>query len=430
MASPFLKKALWLILSLLLIFILLVYLSAWEGDQGYDTAILVDIEDLEHTDFTRLDSVVVIASTHYQGSGLKQLMQGENYRKAWTTPLKVPVIYLDTLFGGMRIVKEGGGTQTHSLRLKNPQGILYSLRSVDKDPSTHVPPIARSLGLDNIITDAISAAHPYGALLAASLSDAAGILHTHPRVVYVPEQEFLGEFKEKYGNRLFLLEYETESEENWTTLEDVFSIIETDDLQELKMSLGEQLSIDRQAFVRARLFDLLIGDWDRHAKQWGWVIQKKGEHYKALPLPGDRDNAFFKIGGVIPTILIHSRSIDPKIKSLKKELPYLSSQVYAVDNYFLHNTPRKIFLEEAENLQHLLTDQAIDQALKVWPEELRVLDGEAIAIKLKARRDELRKYAREFHQAISEEPLPDRPLKGSEDIELSPGLLRCFECDH
>src|SRR5690606_7973010 len=118
-------------------------------------------------------------------------------------------------------------------------------------------------------------------------AESVGILHSFPKIVFVPKQSSLGDYNEKYGNRLFLLEYETESKKNWTHYQNVVEIIDTDDLQELKLKHGKQLQLDQNALVRARLFDLVIGDWDRHAKQWGWVIQKQGDHLNAIPLPVD-----------------------------------------------------------------------------------------------------------------------------------------------
>src|SRR5690606_10519210 len=137
----------------------------------------------------------------------------------------------------------------------------------------------------------------------ALLADAANILHTSPKVYFIPKQETLKEYNENYGNKLFLFEHETESKTNWTSIENVSTIIETDDLQELKLERGDSLRIDEHALVRARLFDLIIGDWDRHAKQWGWVIKNEQNGQIAIPLPADRDNAFFNVGGIIPNII-------------------------------------------------------------------------------------------------------------------------------
>src|SRR5690606_21175535 len=167
------------------------------------------------------------------------------------------------------------------------------------------------------------------------LAKYANVLSTHPKVVFIPKQETLGDtYNEKYGNRLFLLEYETESDTNWTALKDVQSIVETDDLQELKQELKDSVFIDERQLVRARLFDLIIGDWDRHAKQWGWVLQKSDGGYKAIPLPGDRDNAFFRIDGVIPAI-ISNKNVEPLVRPFEKEIDYLPGLVYPFDIYFL-----------------------------------------------------------------------------------------------
>jgi hypothetical protein len=422
------KKLLWLVFILLIGFIGLVYFSVSSTDKEFETVTIQEFDDLENIDFRRHDSVEVAASSLYKANELKDIMQGENYREAWTTPVKVPVLFLDSLYGGVEIVKEGGGTQTHSLRLKGKNGFLYSLRSVNKDPSTHVPEFARSLGLENIVIDAISASHPYGAILAASLSEKAEVLHTHPKVVFVPKQEFLGKpYNEKYGNRLFLLEYETEGEENWTDYKNVYKILDTKNLQELKEENPAQVSIDKNAFVKARLFDMLIGDWDRHAKQWGWVVQKEGENFKAIPLAGDRDNAFFNLGGVIPGI-ISNKNIEPEVRPFEKEIKHMPGLVYPNDVYFLTNTPVEIFTAEAKKLQDLLTDDAIADAFKVWPKNIAEQNSKEITEKIKSRRDNLVEYAKEFHRIINERELLNKPLKGSEDIKISPELMKCFEC--
>lgn len=422
------KKILSVILVFTILFIGLVYFSVWGSGEESKTSTIGDLQDMEETDFTKYDSVVIAASTLYEGNALKEMMQGKNYRSAWSTPIKVPVVFLDTLEGGMEIVEEGGGKQTHSLRLRSEDGVLYSLRSIKKDPGPLVPEFARTLGLENIVIDGISAQHPYGALAAASLSDAAGILHTDPRLVFVPKQEFLGDYNKKYGNQLFFLEYETEGEMNWTPYKNVVEIVDTEDLQELKGEMGERLQIDENKLVRARLFDLLIGDWDRHAKQWGWVLKENNGRYLAIPLPGDRDNAFFHPSGIIPGI-VTNKNVQPLVRPFEKEIDYMPGLVYPFDIYFLHNTSESVFLEEAEALRQNLSDEKIEEAFKTWPTEIRKLDENEIVAKIKNRRDHLIEYATEFRKAIQDRPLLSEPLKGSEDLDLNQGLLSCFECD-
>ncbi|APG59919.1 hypothetical protein [Christiangramia salexigens] len=422
------KKILVFFLIIIVVFIGLVYLSVRGNDKEFETCKILNIEDVENIDFHDYDSVLVAANNLYKGGMVKELMQGSNYREAWSTPVKVPVVFLDTLKGGMKILEEGGGKQTHSLKLESKDKITYTLRSITKDPKKLIPDIAKTLGLENIIVDGVSAQHPYGAILAAKLADIAGVLHTHPRVVFIPKQERLGEFNDKYGNRLYLLEFETESEENWTDFPDVKEIIETDDLQELRQKYGQKVSINRSALVRIRLFDLLIGDWDRHSEQWGWIIQKENDNFVATPIAGDRDNAFFNPDGVIPSI-VTNKNVKPLIRPFEKDIDHMKGLVYPFDIYFLYNTPERIFIEQANNLQDLMTDEKIDEAFAVWPKEIRDLNQSEISAKIKARRDKLVKYARSFHQVIENSELLKEPLKGSDDLDLEPGLLKCFECE-
>lgn len=411
------------LLVLLILFLLLIGLTYWSTSVTPEEIKISEIIEPRNSDSDLPDSVKVITSNLYESNQIKRFMQGRNYRDAWAAPIKAPVFLLDS----MKILEEGGGHQTHSLKLQSPSGVVFSLRSVNKDPAPLIPGIAKTLGLENIIIDGISAQHPYGALLAASLSDAAGVLNTRPKAVYLPKQNKLGKYNKNYGDRIYLLEYETEGKVNWTPYQNVLEIMDTDDLQELKMEKGKHVQIDERAFVRARLFDLLIGDWDRHAKQWGWVVQQKGQDYKAIPLAGDRDNAFFRIDGVLPTILTN-KLVQPLVRPFEKDIDYMPGYVYPIDVYFLRTTPEKIFEEEARSLQQTFSDEKLEAAFKAWPKELNDLNKNEILNKLKKRRDKLVKYAKTFKKEIDKKDLLTEPLKGSEDLELPENLKKCFDC--
>lgn len=421
------KKVFIILGGFLLLIVGLTYWSISTTDEEFSTCEILVPEDAETIDFRDFDSVLVAASTLYRANAIKRIMQGEQYRQAWATPIKVPIVFLDTLMGGMKVIEQGGGKQTHSLELEASNGVRYSLRSITKNPAPLIPDIARTLGLENIVIDGISAQHPYASLVTANLAAAADILHTHPRTVFVPRQRLLDTLNDTYGNRLYMLEYETEGKKDWTGLSQVEEIMDTDDLQEFKMVHGEQLKIDQSALIRARLFDFLIGDWDRHAKQWGWVVQKKKEGYKAIPLPGDRDNAFFNIEGVIPT-LIANKEILPGLQPFENDIEYLPGLVTPFDTYFLYTAPRHLFIEEAETLQSLLTPQMINASFTVWPSKIRELDADGIFRKIVHRRDNLVEYAKEFRAILDERELLTMPLKGSEELELKGALLKCFDC--
>ena len=55
-------------------------------------------------------------------SGFHNYIWGDRYRKYYSTKVTVPTVSLDTLFGGVTIGRQGGGTQSKSLRLITKDG--------------------------------------------------------------------------------------------------------------------------------------------------------------------------------------------------------------------------------------------------------------------------------------------------------------------
>ncbi|MEM0518446.1 hypothetical protein [Aequorivita flava] len=421
------KKAILVSLGLIIAIIGIIYISLWSKPANPETDVIIATNNIDAIDFNKIDSVSVAASTLYKGDMLKNLMQGEQYRDVWATPVKVPVVYLGQLHGGLSIIKKGGGKQTKSLRLKNEKGVVYTLRSVAKDPDPLIPEFAKTLGIENIIIDGVSAQHPYGAMVAAKLSEKINIQHTHPSLVFVPKQKQLDQYNEEYGNKLYWLEYETKGEKNWSNLENIIDLIDTEKLQERKLKYRDSLKIDKAALIRNRLFDIVIGDWDRHAKQWGWFFQKNQNHYTAIPLASDRDNAFFSIDGVLPSI-ISSKNIQPRLRPFEREIAYMPGLVYPFDVYFLKNTPKELFIEEANYIKANLSETAIDEAFAIWPKAIYDIHGEKIKEILISRRNDLEKYAVQFYEVLQTKEYLQKPLKGSEDTDIPKNLQQCFEC--
>ena len=122
----------------------------------------------------------VIPGREYDRSALFQFFWGEHYRKEWLTPVKVPVINLDTIKGGLTPVEQGGGRQTRTLRLQDKKGKQYVLRSVDKDYGRAMPDIALGTFIQDLAKDQVSTAHPFAATTVPVMIDAAGIYHTRP----------------------------------------------------------------------------------------------------------------------------------------------------------------------------------------------------------------------------------------------------------
>ena len=420
------KKLIFILLVSIGLFLALTYISVNSGSDKKGVSVLINIDNINDYDFKKHDSVLVAASLLYKANELKTFMQGEHYREAWSTPIKVPIVFLDTLFGGSKIIDVGGGKQTNSLKLEAKNGIIYTLRSINKNPKPLIPDFVKSLGLENIIVDGISAQHPYAAIPVAHLSQHLNLLHTHPKIVFLPKQKLLGIHNEVYGNKIFMLEYETKGSVNWTSYKNVIEIIDTDNLIELKNIKKDSLIIDKAALIKHRLFDFIIGDWDRHAKQWGWVLLNKKNKLKAIPLAGDRDNAFFDVSGVIPSI-ISNPNLVKELRSFEKNINNLSGLVQPFDRYFLIHTDIEIFVNQANIINTTLTDDIIDEALSKWPNKIKEINGEEIREKIISRRNHIIDYAINFKKLIDKQGVNNIwPLKGCEDIKVKDTLKKCF----
>jgi len=352
----------------------------------------------------RDSTVSVVASEAYSASKGKKKWLGENYREIWAEPVEVEVIDLAAEKGGLKVIKMGGGMATKSLRLEAKDGRQYVLRSIEKYLESVVPEPLRKTFAMALVQDQTSAAHPYGALIIPPLAEAAKILHTNPRLVYIPNDPMLGEFREQFAGTLALFEERPNKEaaEAMFGAKDVMST--TDVIEELQDDNDH--SVDQNFVVRNRLFDLWIGDWDRHDDQWRWAeFRKEGKGKYFRPIPRDRDQAFFINDGIIPKKAAKKWNI-PKTEGFDEEIewaPGLSFNARYFDRTFMNEPSWEDWQKQISFLQNQLTDRVIDKAMEEWPEKVKQLSGDRVKSGLQARRKDMMRYARELYEYLSKE---------------------------
>ena len=120
----------------------------------------------------------VVAGSQYATSSQHQKRWGKHYREEWNTPVKVKVVMLDTLAGGLTAYQEGGGRQSKTLRLRDAQGREYVLRSIDKTFGKALPEIAQGTFIEAIANDQVSIGHPYSAVTIPSMMESVGTVHS------------------------------------------------------------------------------------------------------------------------------------------------------------------------------------------------------------------------------------------------------------
>ncbi|WP_020568893.1 metallophosphoesterase [Neolewinella persica] len=331
----------------------------------------------------------------YNRSKLGLLILGDHYRKSFNDTIDLNLLDLARYKGGLQTIKKGGGNQTKSIRLEANDGKQYAMRSLAKDPTATLGyELSQSQAIQKLVADAFTAAHPLSALPVAPLADAAGVNHTNPELYYVPAQPALGKYNAQFGDKVYLVEERPDDDlwgeqESFDNAEDIISTSKM--LARIRKSHKHVL--DHKAMARARAFDVLLGDWDRHDDQWRWIVEKKGGWTYYSPIPRDRDQAFSHYDGLMlglaRMLVPDTRPLAP-FKGNPKSVHWSTHGNRFFDATFLAGIDRDTWLREAQHLQENVTDEVIEAAFKeTWPETIYRADALQIITTLKERRDNL-----------------------------------------
>ena len=339
----------------------------------------------------------VIPGPEYEAGWLHRFFFGSHWRDVWTTPLDVDVIDLDKFAGGLTPVKLGGGLQTKSLTLKGEDGKEYKFRSVDKDPKKTLPPDLQESIASDLVKDQISSAHPLAPLVIAPLLTAVGVLQSVPVLAVMPDDEKLGKFRKEFGGMLGTMQELPKD----LGIEGSDKVISSDKLFK-RLDDNHDEFVDSREFLKARLMDIFIGDWDRHRGQWKWARYEEDGVKIYKPIPEDRDQAFTKFDGLLPSMIF--TSLIPQINDFGEDYPSMKKLTWNgrfLDQRFLVFLDKQTWDSVTDYVYSKLTDNVIDDAVKQLPPEVYKISGEELVEKLKSRRNQLKEASNEFYDRVN-----------------------------
>jgi Outer membrane protein/protective antigen OMA87 len=341
------------------------------------------------------DTALVAASSQYETtSQLQRKLLGENYRKEWSTPVTLKVFNINKEQGGFKITGIGGGKQTKSLSLKDKNGVEWKLRSIDKDPAKAIPAGLRGSLAKDILQDMISAAHPYAPLVVPDIAKAAHIPHPDPKFFFVPDDPSLGLYRSIFANKVCLLEKKDNSFDGSDT-KSTPKVLK-------KMVEDNDHVVDQTAVLRARLLDIMIGDWDRHFDQWRWGVLDTGKGKLYYPIPRDRDQALFYSDGLVMRYATRNRL--PFMKGLRYDIPKVNWLGYSArdfDRFFMNTLDAYEWQKTICEFQADVTDTVISTAVRKLPPDVYNISGPEITEKLKSRRDLLMQEGMKYYEFLS-----------------------------
>lgn len=351
------------------------------------------------------DTVMTRPARQYPAGTVQRWLLGDGYRDLWSLDIPVEVLDLSAYAGGLEPLRLGGGQQTQSIRFRGGDGLVYNFRSVDKDARRGLDPQLRKSLAADVMQDQISSLMPLSAMIVAELLDAVGLFHPQPRLVVMPDDPRLGEYREAFAGVLGWIELRPdEGEDDTPGFAGSERVVGSDRLYERLENEPDNL-VDGRAYLKARYIDFLVGDWDRHPDQWRWAgfPDTIGARDVTLfqPVPRDRDWALARLDGLIQTV---ASLPYPQYVGFSRDFPdpfAASWNGRGLDRRLLSQLDSTDFAEVAREVHSALGRDVIEAAVTKLPAPYYAAVGATIEASLEHRRDGLPDFAERYYDLLA-----------------------------
>lgn len=333
---------------------------------------------------------------------------GTHYEPLYYKAVSVKAISLNSLYGGLSILREF--KDLHTLVLKDKNEYLYLLRPLGGSTSFLNSSFFKNIyDIDDLeetyigdfITEAFTIVHPYSFLASNLMAKKVDLISNRYDIAYISTGEAtdtVADGSNIRGNLITITRLPfTEQEKVFTNVEQL--------LEELYK--GDTYNVDQQLYIRTRLFDMLIGDWNKIPESWGWITALKSDSVIFEPMVLDRNHAYPKIEGILFKPLLKMLGLgfinnyDEKLDNVKK----FNTLGYALDMALTQKSEEGVWLEQAKYLQVYLTDQLINNAFSTLPEEVQDENMQDIKRKLMGRRNQIEDIAHRYYLELQKTPV-------------------------
>ena len=401
-------------------------ISYFSYDDKADQTIMLFRKELKGPSFGYQSDTSYVVNTKVQRNvklfeGTKR--RGKLYRWMWgglnrfyyNQGITVPVLNL----ADADLIPEsrGAGDQTKSLRLEGEDENKFILKTIDRDASRIFYGMFNGTIVEDIFQDYFTAAHPYSPLAIPPMARALGLYHTRPKLVFLPRQNELGLFNPKFGDRYYLLE--ERPEDDWRHAENFGNskeIVGSDQVFK-DISRDSKYKIDQHFTARNRVFDMILGDWDRHEEQWRWskVLTDSVTYYR--PIPRNRNQALSHYDGWFTQLVKLTSPIARQLQPFSKEVKnakWLNHNGFHFDLAYLNELDWNDWQDAIQHVQENLTGEAIDKGLLSMPVGVRLRSHDDLGPIIKSRRDNIRNTVKHYYSILAREV--DVPGTEKDDI--------------
>ncbi|MFT3993685.1 MAG: hypothetical protein QM660_05215 [Dysgonomonas sp.] len=333
---------------------------------------------------------------------------GTHYRELYSRPIRVPQTTLDTLYGGLELVRQA--PRMYGLLMQDNHNTLYLVRPISGATtfleSSFFKSVYNSKDFNNtylgdFIKDAYTITHPYAFITTNQLAGKIGLNAYDPRIYYLPPNSTNDTIVD--GSCIHDQMVSVYNLEN-LTMES--KIISTEQLL-TNLQKDKSIKVDQDLYIRERLFDILVGDWNKISENWRWQEELRNDSTIYIPLVVDRSHAFSRVDGLFFKGVLGMfdlkciENYDYKISDLRR----FNKFGFALDVALTGESSESVWVEQANYIKQHLTKQLIDQSFRLLPPEVQGVETELIKRKFKSRLDVLDKTAKSYYRVLKKTPV-------------------------
>ncbi len=333
---------------------------------------------------------------------------GKHYSELYYQPVTARTVSLNSLFGGLSIKEQL--PKLHALILEDKRNHLYMLKPLGGSSSFLESKFFQSVYkqedfkdtyLNDFIQEAYTVVHPYMFVVSENLAESAQVGSSGSSILYVVGGNGCDTISDGSAveNKLSSISHLPDLRDK-TVLNEVEALID-------KLHEDNFAKVDQKTYIRARLFDMLIGDWNKISENWYWIPTSAGDSTVYIPQTLDRSHAFSRVDGVFFKELLNMLGVgfitnyEGELKNLKK----FNKLSYALDIALTQNCTAVAWQEQAKLLKTQLTDAAINEAFSKLPKEMQNAEADELKKNLIQRRNHLEETAMKYYVYTQKTPV-------------------------
>ena len=334
------------------------------------------------------DTLSEAPNLQLRADGLHRFLFGSSWRDLWAMPVTMSVVRISQNCISTITPHSPLNSSIRSLSFRGSDSICYTFTPFRQDSGSSLPDELSELLPEYVRKDQMGILHPFAPLISSILLKGVGLPYrTTSACVLVIDS--MGTAPR--GGIL---------EGAWNGIPS--SSVEPISTQALLDSLDSsiQVRVDELEYIKARIMDLFLGDWDRSEDSWQWYSLPIGSNRLWKPLPCAQFHALNRLNGLLPTI---ADIAIPQLEHCGETISSVENSTLTgrtLDRRILISHIRQTWDSLTASVQATSTDSILLEALAAVPHPNSTEQAEILEV-LKSRRSQLPRAVREFYRLSS-----------------------------